>query len=131
VGTDKFLGPPHFVQIFPALFFCIESLHEFYHLHAFLLRHFYPSLLVFLLLYHFMLSLDSQKNNRINVQASHEASKSSRYMQYGLIDRKAKFSSKNFDKLMSERGLFKDDVASLKALNQPGCSMEVRHAKAG
>ena len=66
-----------------------------------------------------------------NVQASHEASKSSRYMQSGLSDKKAKLSSKNFDKLMTERGLSKEDAASLKASNQSGTSMEVRHAKAG
>lgn len=66
-----------------------------------------------------------------NVQASHEASKSNRYMQSGLSDKKAKLSSKNFDKLMTERGLSKEDAASLKASNQSGTSMEVRHAKAG
>ena len=42
-----------------------------------------------------------------NVQTSHEASKSSRYMQSGLTDKRAKLSSKNFDKLMVERGLSK------------------------
>lgn len=73
----------------------------------------------------------SKNNNRKNVQASREASKSSRYMQNGLTDKRAKLSSKNFDKLMGERGLSKDDVASLKASNQSGSSMEVRHAKAG
>lgn len=66
-----------------------------------------------------------------NIKASHEASKSSRYMQSGLSDKRAKLSSKNFDKLMAERGLSKEDTASLKASNQPGTSMEVRHAKAG
>lgn len=66
-----------------------------------------------------------------NVQASHEASKSSRYMQSGLSDKRAKLSSKNFEKLMAERGLSKDNAASLKASNQPGSSMEIRHAKAG
>lgn len=54
-----------------------------------------------------------------NVQSSHEASKSSRYMQSGLSDKRAKLSSKNFDKLMAERGLSKDDAASLKVSNQP------------
>ena len=66
-----------------------------------------------------------------NVQASHEASKSSRYMQSGLTDKRAKLSSKNFDKLMAERGLSKDDAANLKASNLQGSSMEVRHANAG
>lgn len=66
-----------------------------------------------------------------NVQASHEASKSSRYMQSGLTDKRAKLSSKNFDNLMAKRGLSKDDTANLKASNQQGSSMEVRHAKAG
>lgn len=66
-----------------------------------------------------------------NVQASHEVSKASRYMQSGLTDKRAKLSSKNFDKLMTERGLSKEDAASLKASNQSDSSMEVRHAKAG
>lgn len=66
-----------------------------------------------------------------NIRASHEASKSSRYMQSGLSDKRAKLSSKNFDKLMAERGLSKEDAAGLKASNQPGTSTEVRHAKAG
>jgi hypothetical protein len=73
----------------------------------------------------------SKKTIEKNVQASHEASKSSRYMQTGLTDQRAKLSSKNFDKLMAERGLSKDDITSLKASNQSGSSMEVRHAKAG
>lgn len=59
-----------------------------------------------------------------NIQSSHEASKSSRYMQSGLSDKRAKLSSKNFDKLMAERGLSKEDAASLKASNQSGTSME-------
>lgn len=66
-----------------------------------------------------------------NVEASHKASESSRYMQNGLTDKKVKLSSKNFDKLMSKRGLSKEDTASLKASNQAGSPMEVRHAKAG
>lgn len=66
-----------------------------------------------------------------NIQTSHEASKYSRYMLSGLTEKRAKLSSKNFDKLMAERGLSKDDAASLKASNQQGSSMEVRHAKAG
>lgn len=75
--------------------------------------------------------MSRKKTIEKNVQASHEASKSSRYMQSGLTDKRAKLSSKNFDKLMAKRGLSKDDVASLKTSNQQGCSMEVRHAKAG
>ena len=66
-----------------------------------------------------------------NIQVSHQASKSSRYMQSGLSDKRAKLSSKNFDKLMAERGLSKDDIVSLKASTQQGTSMEVRHAKVG
>lgn len=72
-----------------------------------------------------------RKNIEKNVQTSHEASKSSRYMQSGMTEKRTKLSSKNFDKLMAERGLSKDDAASLKASNQQGSSMEVRHAKAG
>lgn len=75
--------------------------------------------------------MSRKKTIEKNIQASHEASKSSRYRQSGLTDKKAKLSSKNFDKLMAERGLSKEDAASLKASNQSGSSMEVRHAKAG
>ena len=73
--------------------------------------------------------MSHKKTIEKNVQASYEASKSSRYMQSGLTDKRTKLSSKNFDKLMAERGLSKDDAASLKASNQQGSSMEVRHAK--
>lgn len=66
-----------------------------------------------------------------NVQASHEASKSSKYLQNGLNYERVKLSSKNFDKLMEMRGLPKDDIVSLKASNQLESRMEVRHAKAG
>lgn len=75
--------------------------------------------------------MSRKKTIEKNVQTSHEASKSSRYMQSGLTEKRTKLSSKNFDKLMAERGLSKDDAASLKASNQQGSSMEVRHAKAG
>lgn len=66
-----------------------------------------------------------------NVQASHKASESSRYGQSGLTDEKSKLSSKNFDRLMEQRGLSKEDIAGLKASNQTGTQMEVRHAKKG
>lgn len=75
--------------------------------------------------------MSRKKTIEKNIQASYEASKSSRYMQSGLSDKRAKLSSKNFDKLMAERGLSKEDAASLKASNQPGTAMEARHAKAG
>ena len=75
--------------------------------------------------------MSRKKTIEKNVQASHEASKSSRYMQRGLTDKRAKLSSKNFDQLMAERRFSKDAAASLKASNQSGSSMEVRHAKAG
>lgn len=75
--------------------------------------------------------MSRKKTIEKNVQSSREASKSSRYMQSGLTDERTKLSSKNFDKLMAKRGLSKDDAANLKASNQQGTSMEVRHAKAG
>ena len=51
--------------------------------------------------------------------ASHEVSKSSRYMQSGLTDKRVKLSSKNFDKLMPERDLSKEEAVSLKVSNRP------------
>lgn len=47
------------------------------------------------------------------------------------MNKRVKLSSKNFDMLMAEIGLSKDDAASLIASNQQGRSMEIRHAKAG
>ena len=75
----------------------------------------------------------SQQNETIrkNVQSSHEASKKSRYMQSGVTEEKVKLSSKNFDKLMEQRGLSKKDIESLKASNDRSSQMQVRHAKAG
>lgn len=75
----------------------------------------------------------SQQNKTIkkNVQNSHTASSTSRYMQGGLTEQKVKLSSKNFDKLMKQRGLSTEEIANLKASTQQGISMQVRHAKAG
>ena len=66
-----------------------------------------------------------------NIQISHKASESSRYMESGLTDKRAKLSSKNFDKLMEHRGLSLENSADLKASSQKGIPMQVRHAKAG
>lgn len=68
---------------------------------------------------------------RRNVQSNHEASETSRYLQRGMTDQKTKISSKNFDKLMKQRGLSKEDRANLKASMEQGSQMQVRHAKAG
>lgn len=72
-----------------------------------------------------------EDNIRKNIQKSHEASLASRYEHCGLTDQKSKLSSKNFDKLMSQRGLSKNDIHNLKASSQAGKSMQTRHAKAG
>lgn len=66
-----------------------------------------------------------------NIQSSHEASQSSRYSQEGLNYKRHKFSSKNFDKLMIQRGLSQEEISSLKASMEQGQPMEARHAKKG
>lgn len=75
----------------------------------------------------------SQQSETIkkNIQSSHEASEASRYKQEGLTDQKAKLNSKNFDKLMEQRGLSKGSREELKASATKGSEMQVRHAKAG
>lgn len=75
--------------------------------------------------------LRQEENIRENVMRSHEASLASRYEHGGLTDQKSKLSSKNFDKLMKQRGLSKEDIDNLKASSQSGSSMQTRHAKAG
>ncbi len=66
-----------------------------------------------------------------NVQRSHSASQASRYGEKGLTDERVKLNSKNFDKLMAQRGLSKEQRASLKASMQKGSPVQIRHAKAG
>lgn len=63
-----------------------------------------------------------------NLEISHKATESSRFQKDGLSDQKTKLNSKNFDKLMSQRGLSEEARADLK---KSGTQMEVRHAKAG
>ncbi len=69
------------------------------------------------------------------IQKSHETTRkaiaSSRYQEKGLTTRKTKLSSKNFDKLMKQRGLSDKDISSLKASFDRSSKMQVRHAKKG
>lgn len=50
-----------------------------------------------------------------NVEATRKATKSSRYQKDGLTSESVNLSSKNFDKLMQNRKLSKEDIVSLKA----------------
>lgn len=75
--------------------------------------------------------IQHEEEIRKNVKSSHEASSTSRYMDTGLTDQKVKLNSKNFDKLMRQRGLSKKERESLKATTEKGIQMQVRHAKAG
>lgn len=68
---------------------------------------------------------------RNNVEESRQARESSRIQKTGLTDRKVKLNSKNFDKLMKQRGLSKQARLDLKNSNAKGSGMQVRHAKAG
>lgn len=65
---------------------------------------------------------------RQNIKKSRENSSSSRFNKQGLTEQKAKLNSKNFDKLMQQRGLTKEQRTELKASVES--RMEVRHAKA-
>lgn len=68
---------------------------------------------------------------RKNIRASKKATETSRINKTGLTDRKVKLNSKNFDKLMKQRGLTKQARTELKNSNAQGSQMQVRHAKAG
>lgn len=68
---------------------------------------------------------------RKNIEDTHRATESSRIQKTGLTDRSMKLSSKNFDKLMKQRGLSKQERNELKKSNIQGERMQVRHAKAG
>lgn len=66
-----------------------------------------------------------------NLAKNQSVIKSSRYGKSGETTRKTKLSSKNFDKLMQQRGLSKKDSSSLKASFDRSNPMQVRHAKKG
>lgn len=68
---------------------------------------------------------------RKNIETNRHATESSRIRKTGLTDRKVKLNSKNFDKLMKQRGLSKQARTELKNSNVQGSEMQVRHAKAG
>ena len=76
--------------------------------------------------------MSSQKEQiKKNIADTLAASDASRYQKSGLSDKRAKLSSKNFDKLMQQRGLSDDAIKDLKKSSVQGTSMEARHAKAG
>lgn len=68
---------------------------------------------------------------RKNIEASRQATEASRIRKSGLTDRKVKLNSKNFDKLMKQRGLSKQARTDLKNSNLQGVKLHVRHAKVG
>lgn len=68
---------------------------------------------------------------RKNIEDTRRATESSRIRKTGLTDRKVKLNSKNFDKLMKQRALSKQERNELKKSNVQGAEMQVRHAKAG
>ena len=58
--------------------------------------------------------MTSQKEQiKKNIADTHAASEASRYQKSGLSDKRAKLSSKNFDKLMQQRGLSDDSCRSI------------------
>ena len=73
----------------------------------------------------------SDENIKKNIEENRRATQSSRYKKSGLTTRKTELSSKNFDKLMKQRGLSKKDTAALKASSDRRAKMQVRHAKKG
>lgn len=73
----------------------------------------------------------SGENIKKNIEANRKATQSSRYRKSGLTTRKTELSSKNFDKLMKQRGLSGKDTAALKASSDRSSKMQVRHAKKG
>lgn len=73
----------------------------------------------------------SEAKIKKNIADSHRATQSSRYQKSGLTTRKTELSSKNFERLMSQRGLSKKDISSLKASSDRSKKMQVRHAKKG
>lgn len=66
-----------------------------------------------------------------NISDSHTATQGSRYKCKGLTNERSKLSSKNFKKLMQQRGLKKEDITALQESSTRGKSLSVRHAKAG
>lgn len=66
-----------------------------------------------------------------NIDENRAATQSSRYKLTGLTEKRTKLSSKNFKKLMQQRGLKKEDIKTLQESSTRGKSLSVRHAKAG
>lgn len=64
-------------------------------------------------------------------KACHKASQFSGYMQNVLTYKRSKLTLKNFNKLLIERGLSKEESTNLKAFKKTGCLLKVWHAKVG
>lgn len=75
----------------------------------------------------------SEKSDNIkkNIEDNRRAIEASRIQKTGLTNQKVKLSSKNFDKLMKERGLSNQSIDELKKSNVQSEKMQVRHAKVG
>lgn len=74
---------------------------------------------------------DRAENIRKNVEMSHQATVASRIRKTGLTDCKVELSSKNFEKLMKQRGLSEKSIEELKSSNDQSVKMQVRHAREG
>ncbi len=66
-----------------------------------------------------------------NIEMARKATQSSRYQKSGQTTRRGELSSKNFNKLMKQRGLSKKEISSLKASFERSSKMQIRHAKKG
>jgi len=73
----------------------------------------------------------SESKIKNNIEANRKAYSSSRFGKSGVTTKSSKLSSKNFDKLMAQRGLSKKDSATLKASFDRSKGMKVRHASKG
>ena len=66
-----------------------------------------------------------------NIKENRQAIDASRIRKTGLTDQKVKLNSKNFEKIMKQRGLSKKARTDLKNSNVQGSQLQIRHAKAG
>lgn len=73
----------------------------------------------------------SNETVKKNIEQTRKGIQNSRYQQSGLTFRKTELSSKNFDKLMKQRGLSKSEISSLKVSSDRSEKMQTRHAKKG
>ncbi len=73
----------------------------------------------------------SESSIKENIKNNRKAISNSRFGKNGETEKKAKLSSKNFDKLMKQRGINKEDAIALKSSFDRSRPMQVRHAKKG